>query len=163
MTVVSVDKDPEQLSVTVTAQFDAPVEAVWELWADPRRLERWWGPAEYPATFTHHDLSAGGRCTFYMTSPEGERHGGWWQVVAVDPPRSLDLLDGWADPEGNPTEGTPVTTIRVELAEHDGGTRMVVRSTFESEEHLRQVEDMGALEAFASTVGQMDALLAAGA
>ena len=41
MTVISVDTDHEHLVVTVTAEFDAPVERVWELWTDPRKLERW--------------------------------------------------------------------------------------------------------------------------
>jgi len=50
MTVTSVDKDLDDLTLTLTADFDAPIERVWELWADPRKLERWWGPPEYPAT-----------------------------------------------------------------------------------------------------------------
>ena len=50
MSVVSVDKDLDSLSLTVLADFDAPVEQVWQLWADPRLLERWWGPPTHPAT-----------------------------------------------------------------------------------------------------------------
>ena len=50
MTVTNVHKDPEALTMTITAEFDAPVERVWQLWADPRQLERWWGPPTYPAT-----------------------------------------------------------------------------------------------------------------
>ena len=61
MTVTAVRKDPEALTMTITAEFDAPVERVWELWADPRLLERWWGPPTYPATVIEHDLSPGGR------------------------------------------------------------------------------------------------------
>ena len=44
MTVTAVRKDPEALTMTLTAEFDASPERVWELWADPRQLERWWGP-----------------------------------------------------------------------------------------------------------------------
>ena len=50
MSVVSVEKDVDGLSLTLVADFDAPIERVWELWADPRQLERWWGPPTYPAT-----------------------------------------------------------------------------------------------------------------
>jgi len=45
MTVTSVLKDPEALTMVLTAEFDASPERVWELWADPRQLERWWKPA----------------------------------------------------------------------------------------------------------------------
>ena len=50
MTVTAVRKDPESRTLTLEAEFDASAERVWELWADPRQLERWWGPPTYPAT-----------------------------------------------------------------------------------------------------------------
>ena len=52
MTVTAVRKDPQTLTMTLDAEFDAPPERVWQLWADPRQLERWWGPPTYPATVT---------------------------------------------------------------------------------------------------------------
>ena len=73
MTVTSVHKDPEALTMTITAEFDAPVEQVWQMWADPRQLERWWGPPTYPATVVDHDLTPGGRVTYFMTGPEGDK------------------------------------------------------------------------------------------
>ncbi len=59
MSVTSVDKDFEGLTLTVIADFTAPVEAVWQLWADPRKLERWWGPPTYPATVEVHEFQRG--------------------------------------------------------------------------------------------------------
>ena len=73
MTVTAVRKDPEALTMTVDAEFDASPERVWQLWADPRQLERWWGPPTYPATFTAHDLAPGGRVEYHMTGPEGDQ------------------------------------------------------------------------------------------
>ena len=63
MTVKSVQKDPKALTMTITAELDATVERSWQLWADPRQLERWWGPPTYPATVVDHDLNPGGRIT----------------------------------------------------------------------------------------------------
>lgn len=71
MTITSVQKDTEDLSMTLAAEFDAPTERVWQLWDDPRQLERWWGPPTYPATVTSHDLRPGGRVEYHMTGPEG--------------------------------------------------------------------------------------------
>ncbi len=70
MSVTRVDKDPNALTMTITAAFDAPVGAVWQMWENPRRLERWWGPPTYPATVVDHDLIPGGRVTYFMTGPE---------------------------------------------------------------------------------------------
>jgi uncharacterized protein YndB with AHSA1/START domain len=159
MSVTTVDKDFDNLTVTLVAEFDAPVERVWQLWADPRQLERWWGPPTYPATVEKHDLSTGGEVLYFMTGPEGERSRAWWRITSVTPPTSLDFTDGFADQDGNPIAGT-TTTVQVRLAQHDGRTRMEVRSIFDSREHMEQLDRMGAIEVFQQTVGQMDALLA---
>ena len=76
MTVTDVRKDPATRTMTVSAEFDASIERVWELWQNPRLLERWWGPPTYPATFVEHDLRPGGRTSYYMTGPEGDRSRG---------------------------------------------------------------------------------------
>ena len=73
MTVTAVRKDPQTLTMTLEAEFDAVAERVWQLWADPRQLERWWGPPTYPATFTRHDLAPGSRVEYHMTGPEGDQ------------------------------------------------------------------------------------------
>lgn len=160
MSVTSVDKDLDNLTFTLIADFEAPVERVWELWADPRKLERWWGPPTYPATVNRHDLTPGGDVTYYMTGPEGDRHGGYWRVLAVDPPKSLEFIDGFADLDGTPSETMPATTTHVRLTERAGGTRMEMRAVYDSREQMEQLINMGMDEGIQLSVGQMDALLA---
>jgi uncharacterized protein YndB with AHSA1/START domain len=161
MTVTSLDKDLDNLRLTLVADFDAPIERVWQLWADPRQLERWWGPPGYPATVKQHDLSPGGEVTYFMTGPEGGTYHGWWRVTSVNSPKSLDFIDGFAHQDGTPNADMPTTTTQVALAEHDGGTRMELRSVFESREQMDQLLTMGMDEGIKLAVGQMDALLAA--
>jgi uncharacterized protein YndB with AHSA1/START domain len=160
MSVTSVDKDFDNLTLTLVADFDAPIERVWQLWADPRLLERWWGPPTYPATMEQHDLTPGAEVTYYMTGPDGQKHRGWWRVTSVDPPRSLEFTDGFADQDGTPIDDMPISTVHMQLTEHDGRTRMELRSTFESREQMQQLIDMGTAEGQQQAVGQMDALLA---
>ena len=59
MSVTNVQKDTEELTMTFTAEYDVTADRAWQLWADPRQLERWWGPPTYPATFEDHDPSTG--------------------------------------------------------------------------------------------------------
>jgi uncharacterized protein YndB with AHSA1/START domain len=159
--ITDVRKDHEALTMTVTAEFDAPNERVWQLWADPRKLERWWGPPAYPATVLAHDLTPGGEVAYSMTGPEGDSHRGWWRVLDVDPPRRLEVEDGFADADGVPLEDMPTMTMRVELAERgDGGTRVVIVSTFASAEAFDQVLEMGVEQGMRESMGQMDAVLA---
>lgn len=159
MSVTSIDKDFDSLTLTLVADFDAPMERVWRLWAEPRQLERWWGPPSHPATVEDHDLTPGGDVTYFMTSPEGERYRGWWRVTSVNPPKSLEFTDGFADKDGTPSADMPTTTVHVQLTEHDGGTRMELRSVFDSRQQMEQLESMGMAEGLQQAVGQMDALL----
>ena len=160
MTVVHVEKDVERLSLTLVADFDAPIERVWQLWADPRQLERWWGPPTHPATFETHDLAAGGEVTYFMTGPEGEKSRGWWRITALDPPLSLDFVDGFANRDGTPNADTPTTDVQMRLTEHGAGTRMELRFAFESTEHMDRLERWGAFAVFPQSVAQMDAIIA---
>jgi uncharacterized protein YndB with AHSA1/START domain len=161
MTVKDVKKDPATLTMVMTAEFDAPIERVWQLWADPRQLERWWGPPTYPATFVDHNLVPGGTAAYFMTGPEGDKPHGWWRVLAVDAPHSFEVEDGFADDTGAPNPDLPVTTMRVVLAEEDGVTRVVITSTFPSIEAMEQLISMGVDEGLREAMGQMDAILAA--
>ncbi len=160
MTVTSVLKDPEALTMTVTAKFDAPIARAWELWEDPRLLERWWGPPTYPATVVDHDLSPGGGVTYFMTGPEGEKPRGWWRVISVEAPRSLDFEDGFADEAGTPNLAMPTMKIHVTLSEEPtGDTRMEVVTTFPSLEEMEQIISMGMGEGMMSAMSQIDELL----
>ena len=89
MTVISATPDTTALTLTMVTDLAAPPARVWQVWADPRQLERWWGPPTWPATFEQHDVVVGGRSSYYMTGPEGEKARGWWRFLAIDEPRSL--------------------------------------------------------------------------
>lgn len=161
MSVTSIEKDLDALTMTVTAEYDVPAERAWQLWADPRQLERWWGPPTYPATVDQHDLTPGGTVAYYMTSPEGEKYRGWWQVLEAQPPRHLLVKDGFADADGNPNFDLPTTVMRVGIDDRDGGgVRVTILSTFPSLAALEEMLEMGMEEGLKGAMGQIDAILA---
>jgi uncharacterized protein YndB with AHSA1/START domain len=161
MTVTAIQKDTAALTMTLTAEFDASPERVWQLWADPRQLERWWGPPTYPATFTKHDLAPGSRVEYHMTGPEGDQPHGYWDVLETDPPHRLVYRDGFANDDGTPNDALPRNDGRVTIEEIGGGrTRMSIESIFPSAEAMEQVLAMGMEEGLKQAVGQIDAILA---
>jgi uncharacterized protein YndB with AHSA1/START domain len=161
MTVTAVRKDPQALSMTLDAEFDAPAERVWELWADPRQLERWWGPPNYPATFTKHDLAPGSRVEYHMTTPEGDQPKGFWDIVEVAPPHRLVVHDGFRNDDGTDNSDMPVGEFLVTIAETgDGRTRMSIENRFASAEAMEQLLAMGQEEGMKQALGQIDAILA---
>jgi uncharacterized protein YndB with AHSA1/START domain len=163
MSVVDVTKDVDQLTMTITAEYDAPADRAWELWSDPRQLERWWGPPTFPATFVDHDLTPGAWATYYMTGPEGDLYRGWWRILEVEPPRTLVLEDGFADSNGQPDAGMPTVTMRVSLEDRDnGGVLMTLVTTFPTVASMEQMVSMGMVEGITLAMGQIDAILAEG-
>jgi uncharacterized protein YndB with AHSA1/START domain len=159
MTVTDVRKDLTARTMTITAEFDASVDQVWRMWADPRLLERWWGPPTYPATFVEHDLTPGARVTYFMTSPEGDRYHGYWTITSVDAPKSLAFDDGFSDADGHPNDEMPTTSAQVRIEEHGDRTRMTIQSIFPTTEAMEQLLTMGMEEGIVSAIGQIDDLL----
>lgn len=159
MTVIDITKGLDNATLTVDASFDAPIDKVWQLYADPRKLERWWGPPSYPATVTRHELVPGGTVAYFMTGPEGATYHGLWELVEVDELRCLEVVDFFADAEGNVNPALPSSRMRLEFTEAQGRTLMHGVSTFDSAEDLRQTLEMGMEEGLRQAMGQMDALL----
>lgn len=158
----TVEKDPAAHTMTVTTELDVSVERAWQLWADPRQLERWWGPPSHPATVVEHDLSPGAIVRYHMTSPEGEKYHGMWEVVSVDPPHRLEVVDSFADDSGAKNESLPSTGMVLTLAARaGGGTVMTMHSTFASAEAMQQVIEMGMEEGLKEALSQIEGILAA--
>ncbi|WP_114201964.1 SRPBCC family protein [Janibacter anophelis] len=161
MPIIDVTTDLDSRTLVMTTEFPVTVERLWQVWADPRQLEQWWGPEGYPATVTEHDLTPGGTVSYHMTSPEGEKFPGGWEVLSVEEPRRIELRDYFADADGNPVDSAPESRMTIEFQSVEGGARMVNTSTWASAEDMQKVLDMGVVEGSKSAVSQLDALLAA--
>ncbi len=160
MTVETVERDEDALTLTVVAVFASPPDRVWRAWAEPRLLEQWWGPPGRPATYLRHELTAGADSWYFVTGPDGTHVHGWWTVVEARPPERLVFFDGFADDAGGPLDdgiGAVHTVVTFEAV--PGGTRATTRVTFESRSQRQALEEQGALDAIAAGVDRIDALL----
>ena len=125
MPVTDVTTDPEALTMTLTADFAAPVERLWEAFTDPQQLERFWGPPGWPASFPTFDLTVGGKAVYFMTSPQGEKSYGAWEFLEIDGPRSFTVLDNFANEDGAPLDGMPVMRVVFTFEPTATGSRMI--------------------------------------
>jgi uncharacterized protein YndB with AHSA1/START domain len=160
MPVVEIRKDPKALTMTVVAQFAAPVSRVWAAYADARQIERFWGPPQWPATFTRHDFKVGGRSEYHMSGPNGEKSSGFWEFEKIDEPRSFEVKDGFLGPDGKQAPDMPTMQMRFTFEPHDGGTRMTTLTTFPSAEALEKLLEMGMEEGMKAAMSQIDGVLA---
>lgn len=159
MPITFVTKNPEDLTMTVVADFGVPVERLWDAYADPRQLEKFWGPVEWPATFTRHDMFPGGRSEYAMRGPDGEVSAGFWEFVSVDRPKSFEVIDGFANEDGSSNPEMPSIRMTFAFEETNSGSRVTNTTYFASVEQLQQLVDMGMEEGMRSAMSQMDAVI----
>ena len=142
------------------AEFDASPDEVWDVWEDPRKLERWWGPPTFPATFTRHDFRVGGQSRYFMTGPTGDTPRGWWRIDAIDKPHRLEFANGLAGEDGEPAPGIEPAAGSVDFEAIDQGTRMTAVTRFVDAKQMQTMLGMGMQEGMTQAIGQIDALLA---
>ncbi|HWS51286.1 MAG TPA: SRPBCC family protein [Microbacterium sp.] len=159
MPVTDVTTDLEQLTMTVIADFAAPVERVWSAYSDPRQLERFWGPPGWPASFTAWDHTVGGRAQYTMNGPRGERSSGSWEFLAIEAPHRFEVLDTFVDEDGKPLEDFPAQRMSFTFEPTESGTRMVTTSHFATVDAIEQVVSMGQVEGVKLAMSQLDVVL----
>jgi len=157
MTVIDTTK--AETSFTIVSDFDAPIERVWQLWADPRKLARWWGPPGFPATFRRHDFTVPGISLYGMPTDGGLPTLAAWRFLAIDAPESLEVENGFADEAGEPVGDIPWSRVSVRLEATGGGTRQSINVEFGSTELLARMLGYGMVEGMTAALSQTDAIL----
>jgi len=160
MPITQTNSDPEALTLTVVGEYPVPVERLWQAFSDPRQIEKFWGPPQWPATFTRHDMVEGGRSDYFMTGPDGEHAGGYWKFEAVDEGRSFVAIDGFAGEDGAPNGDMPTMRLDVRFEATDDGSRFVNVTTFADLASMEQLAEMGLVEGMQAALGQLPDVLA---
>ncbi len=160
MPITAVHTDPEALTLTVIADFTVPLARLWDAYADPRQIERFWGPPGYPATFLRHDVAPGGRSQYRMTGPDGDAHGGYWEWTAVDAPHSFEVRDGFAGEDGTPNTELPSMRMVFSFVETALGSRVTTVTHFGSLAELEQLQQMGMEDGMRAAMAQIDDVVA---
>lgn len=160
MPITAVTSDPQALTLTLEGEYPVPLARLWEAWADPRQLEKFWGPPTWPATFTRHDMTVGGRSEYFMTGPDGSQAAGWWRVEELEPGRLIRVVDGFANSDGTENHDMPTMQMVITFEATATGSRFTNVTHFPSIEAMEKLVGMGMLEGMRSAVGQLDALLA---
>lgn len=155
MPLTSITKDAAQLTLTVVGDYPVPQQRLWDAFADPRQLERFWGPPAWPATFTRHDFKVGGRAEYFLTGPQGEKWSGSWQFIAVNPISSFEAKDG----EDNAEDEHMPSSMKFTFESTPTGSRMTCVTRFASVEAMEH-SATGMEEGLRAAMPQLDVLLA---
>lgn len=159
MPITSVTTNAEDLSLTFVGDYPVKVERLWEAYADPRQLERFFGPPQWPVTFVQHDMVPGGFSKWEMKGPGDNCYRGWWRFNLVEQHRRIELHDGFSADDGTPL--TDVHGRMVIIFESTAtGSRVTSISYFPDLAMMEQMAE-GQAEGGRAAMEQLDAILAA--
>lgn len=160
MPITEVISNAQELTLTIIADYAVPVERLWDAYSDPRQLERFWGPREWPATFTRHDMAVGGESHYHMTGPDGQVSRGMFRFLAIEPGRHMEMEDGFVDESGAVNTDMPTMRMVFAFESTATGSRFVSTTWFTSLESMEQLVQMGMIEGTKSAMSQIDDVLA---
>ena len=98
-----------------------PPQQVFEAFARPELLARWWGPSGFTNTFEMFEFRPGGRWKFVMHGPDGSHHPNESVFLELDAPSTLVIRH----------ESRPRYVLTVTLATHEKGTAISWEQEFE--------------------------------
>lgn len=108
--------------------YDAPLQAVWDAWTDPRQAAQWWGPRGFTLTTHSKDLRTGGSWVYTMHGPDGVNYPNKTQYLEVVDRAKLVYDHGAND------ERPPLFRVTVLFSETGGKTKMDMTMTLPTPE-----------------------------
>lgn len=105
-------------TLTIERRFSVAPARVFAFVTQTEHLMQWWGPQGMTIQEHNLDLSRRGAWSSTLVSPQGGRHKMSGEVLAVDPPSSVEFTWGWHDE--NDLRGHQ-SHVRFEIKASEGG------------------------------------------
>lgn len=145
--------------LTVTRTFNAPIDLVWRTWTEAELLDQWWAPSPWKSKTKEMSFEPNGTRLYAMIGPEGQEHWALTTYHSIEKPNMFSGSDAFCDNNGKVNENFPVAKFKNEFNSNSGSTTVTILSQYASEEHLKQVIDMGMKEGLKMTFEKLDELL----
>ncbi len=147
----------ETKTVTITAEFDAPRDLVWDAYTKPELLDRWWAPKPFSSRTKVMEFREGGRRFYAMVSPEGVERWAVQRYTSITPKTNFKIFNAFAD--ANEVPELPGSEWDLTFTESNGRTIVHVSIYNESLERLERMVAMGFTEGTAATFENLKELL----
>lgn len=136
--------DVQSYTLSLTRDFNAPREKVFQAWTDPETLTQWFGPKGVSTESAQIDLKVGGKYQFTLKLPDGKisNHHGEYRVI--DPPNKLvftGVLDGQSC--GGSDGLYAETLVTIEFQDLGSSTRLILTHEFLPSDESKESHTMG--------------------
>lgn len=136
--------DIQSYTLSLTRDFNAPREKVFQAWTDPEILVKWFGPQGVTTESAQIDLTVGGKYQFTLRLPDGQIATHQGEYREIDPPNRL-VFTGILDGQG--CEGSAglyaETVITIEFQDMGSATRLILTHDFLPSEASKESHSFG--------------------
>jgi uncharacterized protein YndB with AHSA1/START domain len=147
----------ETKTVSITKEFDATQDLVWDAYTKPELLDQWWAPKPFSSRTKEMNFEEGGKRFYAMVSPEGQERWILQQYKTITPKTNFTLFNAFADENENPQ--LPGSDWDFNFSEHDGRTKVHVSIYNESLERLERMIEMGFVQGTEAQLQNLEELL----
>jgi uncharacterized protein YndB with AHSA1/START domain len=157
MTLTETAPSAADRELVLTRLIDAPREALYRCWTEPRLLTQWFAPAPFTTPSAELDVRAGGANRIVMQSPEGQAMSNRGVYLEVIPNQKIVFTDAYV----SAWEPSPNPFMTVILTFEDAGagqTRYTARVLHFTVEGRQQHEQMGFHQGWGQCADQLAAL-----
>ncbi len=148
----------ETKTVSITVEFDATREMVWDAYTKPELLDQWWAPKPLTSRTKVMEFREGGRRFYAMVSPEGQERWSIQKYTSISPKTNFKFFNTFADKDENPE--LPGSDWDLSFSEQDGTTKVSISIYNESLERLEKMVEMGFREGTIAQLKNLEDLLA---
>jgi uncharacterized protein YndB with AHSA1/START domain len=154
------DKD-----IVITREFAARRQLVWDVWTEPKHIEKWFGPKGFNTRVDHFDFKVGGRSVYVMVGPDGTEYpasGVYREIVPIEKIVTTDEFgDGFEEIESMKEVDLPQGMITTFLFDDLGeSTRLTLITSHPSVDDKKKHEAMGVVDGWNSSFDKLDEYLA---
>ena len=150
--------DKPTKTVSITAEFEAGLDLVWDAYTKAELLDQWYAPKPWASKTKHMNFEVGGRRFYAMVSPEGAERWAVQKYTSITPKTNFKLFNAFADKDENLE--LPCSDWDLNFSEQDGTTKVTVSIYNESLERLEKMIEMGFQQGFTMTLNHLEELLA---
>lgn len=150
--------DKETKTVSITKEFAAELDLVWDAYTRAELLDQWWAPKPMTSRTKVMDFRVGGRRFYAMVTSEGAERWSVQKYTSITPKTNFKFFNAFADKDENPE--LPGSDWDFNFSEQDGTTKVSISIYNESLERLERIVASGFVEGAKAQLKNLEELLA---
>jgi len=91
----------EAKTVSLTKEFAAGVDLVWDAYTKAELLDQWWAPKPFASRTKVLDFEVGGRRFYAMVGPDGAERWAVQKYTSITPKTNFKFFNAFADADEN--------------------------------------------------------------